>query len=56
MEAMLALWEKLSLTKSKGSKYAVKDEPISGEYLLAAKFFTRRVFSSATIAKTFKVV
>ena len=56
MEAMLALWEKLSLMESKGSKYAVKDEPISGEYLLAAKFFTRRVLSLATIAKTFKVI
>ena len=56
MEAMSALWEKLSLTESEGSKYAVKDEPILGEYLLAAKFFTRRILSPAAIAKTFKVV
>ena len=56
MEAMSALWEKLLLTESEGSKYAVKDEPILGEYLLAAKFFTRRVLTLAAIAKTFKVV
>jgi len=56
MEDMLALWEKLSLTDSEGSKYDVKDEPILGEYLLAVKFFTKRVLSPAAIAKTFKVV
>lgn len=53
MEDMSALWEKLSLTDSKGSKYAMKDEPIPSEYLLAVKFFTRRVLSPAVIAKTF---
>ena len=56
MEDMLSLWEKLSLTDSEGSKYDVKDEPILGEYLLAVKFFTKRVLSPAAIAKTFKVV
>ena len=56
MEDMSALWKKIFLTDSEGSKYAIKDEAIPGEYLLAVKFFTRRVLSPAAIAKTFKVV
>lgn len=56
MESMSAMREKLSLTDSEGSKYSVKDEPIMGDYLLAAKFYTRRVLSMEAIARTFKLV
>ena len=56
MEDMSTLWEKILLTNSEGSKYAMKGEPILSEYLLAMKFFTRRVLSPMAITKTFKVV
>ena len=56
MESMSAMREKLSLTDSEGSKYSVKDEPIMGDYLLAAKFYTRRVLSMEAIVRTFKLV
>ena len=56
MESMSAMWEKLSLTDYEGSKYSVKDEPIMGDYLLAAKFYTRRVLSMEAIVRTFKLV
>ena len=56
MEDMSTLWEKILLTNSEGNKYAMKGEPILSEYLLAVKFFTRRVLSSVAIVKTFKVV
>ena len=56
MESMSAIWKKLSLTDSEGSKHSMKDEPIMGDYLLATKFYTRRVLNMEAIEKTFKLV
>ena len=56
MESMSAIWKKLSLIDFEGSKHSMKDEPIMEDYLLATKFYTRRVLSTEAIAKTFKLV
>ena len=48
-------WEKFSLSESKGNKFMVQEEPEMGEFLLAAKFYTKRVLNMEAIAKTFKL-
>ncbi|XP_075645403.1 uncharacterized protein LOC142616429 [Castanea sativa] len=54
MEKLMGSWEKLSLSKSKGSKFAIKDDPDVEEHVLAAKFLTRRALNMEVIAKTRK--
>lgn len=46
-------WEKLSLSKSEGNKFTIRDDPKAEEHLLAAKFLTRRVLNKEASAKTF---
>ena len=56
MEKLLGSWEKLSLSESKGNKFVVRDEPRVGEFLLAEKFYTKRVLNMEAIAKTFTLL
>ena len=49
-------WEKLSLSESEGSKFAIRDDQEAEEHLLAAKFLTRRVLNMEAIAKTFTLL
>jgi len=56
MEKLLGSWEKLSLSDSKGNKFVVRDELGVGEFLLAAKFYTKRVLNMEAIAKTFTLL
>lgn len=49
-------WEKLSLSESEGSKFAIKEDQEAKEHLLAAKFLTRRVLNMEAIAKTFTLL
>ena len=56
MEKLLGSWEKLSRSESKGNKFVVRDEPRVGEFLLAEKFYTKRVLNMEAIAKTFTLL
>ena len=56
MEKLMGLWEKLSLSESEGSKFAIRDDQEAEEHLLAAKFLTRRVLNMEAIAKTFTLL
>ena len=56
MEKLLGSWEKLTLSESEGNKFVVRDEPGVGEFLLAAKFYTKRVLNMEAIAKTFTLL
>ena len=56
MEKLLGSWEKLSLSESKGNKFVVRDEPRVGEFLLAEKFYTKRVLNMEAITKTFTLL
>lgn len=49
-------WEKFSLSESEGDKFAVQEESGLGDFLLAAKFYTRRALNMEAIAKTFKLL
>ena len=56
MEKLMGLWEKLSLSESEGSKFAIRDDQEAEEQCLAAKFLTRRVLNMEAIAKTFTLL
>ena len=49
-------WKRFSLLESEGNKFAVREETTMEEYLLVAKFFTRRVLNMKAIARTFKLL
>nr|POF25056.1 hypothetical protein CFP56_65756 [Quercus suber] len=42
--------------ESEGNKFTVQEESRAGDYLLAAKFHTRRTLNMEAIAKTFKLL
>ena len=50
MERLTELWEGFSLSKAEGSRYQVQENKMEGWYMLAARFFTRRVLSTEAIA------
>ena len=56
MEKLLGSWEKLTLSESEGNKFVVQDEQGVGEFLLAVKFYTKRVLNMEAIAKTFTLL
>ena len=49
-------WDKLSLSESEGSKFAIRDDPGAEEHVLVAKFLTRRALNMEAIAKTFTLL
>ena len=49
-------WKRFSLSESEGNKFSVQEEYMGEEYLLAAKFFTRRVLNMEAIARTFTLL
>ena len=52
----MGLWKRFSLSESEGNKFSVQEENTGEEYLLAAKFFTRRVLNMEAIARTFTLL
>ena len=56
MEKLLGSWEKLTLSESEGNKFVVQDEQGVGEFLLAAKFYTKRILNMEAIAMTFTLL
>lgn len=49
-------WEKLSLSKSEGSKFTIRADQEVEEHLLAAKFLTSRALNTEAISKTFTLL
>ena len=49
-------WKRFSLSESEGNKFSIQEENTGEEYLLAAKFFTRRVLNMEAIARTFTLL
>nr|POF03740.1 aspartic proteinase cdr1 [Quercus suber] len=56
MEKLMGSWEKFSLSESEGNKFTIQEESRVRDFLLAAKFHTRRVLNMEAIAKTFKLL
>ena len=54
MESLSGLWEKFSLSKSKGRQYVVEECDGEREFFLVARLYTGRVLSMEAIAKTLK--
>ena len=52
----MGLWKRFSLSESEGNKFSVQEENTREEYLLAVKFFTRRVLNMEAIARTFTLL
>ena len=47
-------WKKLSLLEAEGKKHDLSKEKRTAEYVLAAKFFTRRSINVEAVARTFR--
>lgn len=54
MESLSDLWEKFSLSESKGRRFVMEKCDGEQEFFLAVKFYTGWVLSMGAIAKTLK--
>ena len=54
MDDLASRWKKLSLSNKKGKKLALAKNKKVVEYVLAAKFLTKRSVSIDVVAKTFR--
>ena len=54
MESLSGLWEKFSLSESKGRCFVVEEGVGEREFFLAARFYIGRVLSMEAIANTLK--
>ena len=53
MEEITRSWNNLSLDEREGSRITLKNSLRSSEFIVAAKFLTRRAISMDAVAKTF---
>ena len=53
MEKLTKTWNGLTLSECEGSNFHIKEEHAKTEFILAAKFLTKRVLNIDAIAKTF---
>ena len=53
MEELAKSWSCLTLLNVEGSQVSITEEEAIPEFVLAAKFLTKRVLNVETIAKTF---
>ena len=56
MERLSEMWGNFSLSKSEGSKYQVRDEPVGEEHFIATRFFTGRAISIEAVARTWETI
>ena len=56
MDDLASRWKKLSLSNKKGKKLALAKNKKVVEYVLAAKFLTKRSVSIDAVAKTFRPI
>lgn len=54
MEELTSTWNNLSLNEREGSKFTLQNQHRSAEFIVAAKFLTKRVLNMEVIAKTFR--
>uniref|UniRef100_A0A7N2MGE8 DUF4283 domain-containing protein n=1 Tax=Quercus lobata TaxID=97700 RepID=A0A7N2MGE8_QUELO len=53
MEELTKTWNSLTLSKCEGSNFRIKEEEAKTEFILAAKFLTKKALNIEAIAKTF---
>ena len=53
MEDITKGWNLLSLSDQEGSGFHLREELASEEFILTAKFFTKRVLNTKSVARTF---
>ena len=53
MEDITKNWNNLTLSECEGSNFRIKEEQAKTEFILAAKFLTKRALNIDAIAKTF---
>ena len=54
MEEITRSWNNLSLDEREGSRITLKNSSRSSDFILAAKFFTKRVLNMDAVARTFR--
>ena len=54
MEELTQSWSGLSLNDREGSKFILKNQLRSSEFIIAAKFLTKRVLNMEAVARTFR--
>ena len=54
MEDLTRSWNKLSLDEREGSRFILKNQLRSSEFILAAKFLTKCVLNMEAMARTFR--
>ena len=52
MDELTKAWSCLNLSKCKGSNFCIKEEQAATEFVVAAKFITKRALNLDAIAKT----
>ena len=53
MEEITKNWNNLTLSECEGSNFRIKEEQAKTEFILVAKFLTKRALNIDAIAKTF---
>ena len=53
MEELTKTWNSLTLSKCEGSNFLIKEDQVKTEFIIAAKFLTKRALNIDSIAKTF---
>ena len=56
MEDLALRWKKLSFSEAEGKKHDLTKEKKTSEYVLAAKFLTRRLINVEAVARTFRSI
>lgn len=56
MEDLALRWKKLSFSEVEGKKHDLTKEKKTSEYVLAAKFLTRRLINVEAVARTFRPI
>ena len=54
MEELTSTWNNLSLNEREGSKFTLQNQHRSVEFIIAAKFLTKRMLNMEAVAKTFR--
>ena len=54
MEDLTRSWNKLSLDEREGSRFILKNQLWSSEFIIVAKFLTKRVLNMEAVARMFR--
>jgi len=56
MEELTKTWNNLTLSECEGSNFHITEEQAKTEFILVAKFLTKRALNIDAIAKTFTLI